>query len=311
MVVNVAVYLAMVVLDPAGAFQLIRGPSSDAYLVFGAASAGLVEHCRHYWRLLPPMFMHVDLLHLVMNSAALATLTPVVAHAFGLHRTATIYLLSGIGGSLLSHLSGSHGVGASGAICGLLGAVLLYGWRRRDGPEYGLFRWALQWTGIIAIIGLAFPRMIDNYGHLGGFLAGVLLGYPASSRVRTRERAWQAAASACLALVVAVYAIFVVPSLVRLPERARAAGLERFLGTTLDQIERVQHGSAPPADLPRTLVATGESSRPVVAAVEAAIEETRRAPQGQEARRALHGAYSLYVAWQERLLCEYALYPDD
>ena len=104
---------------------------------------------------------------------------------FGINRMLLIYILSGMGGFLLSYLAGvSFTIGASAAICGLIGAMIYFGKVR--GGVYGnlVYRQIGGWAIGLLIIG--FLPGINNWGHAGGFLTGVglalLMGYQEKRR---------------------------------------------------------------------------------------------------------------------------------
>lgn len=140
------------------------------------------------WRLFTGMFLHGSLLHLFFNSYALFIFGLQIERIYGPARFLTIYLLSGLFGSLASFALHDIvlAVGASGAIFGVIGAHLAYLLLYRDkfGP-YG--RQSLINTVVIVAIniffGLSVPR-IDNLAHMGGLVAGFALGFGLVPRYR-------------------------------------------------------------------------------------------------------------------------------
>jgi membrane associated rhomboid family serine protease len=138
-----------------------------------------------YERLITAAFLHANVLHLGTNMLTLYIVGAPLERVLRTGRYLMIYLLSALGGSLLSlWLSPqfSIGVGASGAIFGLFGALLIL--RRQVGAEAG---------GLVALIGLnlvisfAVPN-ISWQAHIGGLITGVLvaLALRAADRVRRR-----------------------------------------------------------------------------------------------------------------------------
>ncbi len=130
------------------------------------------------WRLLTPMFLHStgSFLHIGFNMYALYVLGPGLERHFGHTRFSALYLLGGFGGNVLSFLlSPKYSLGASTAIFALLGAqgVFLYQNRALFGrnAQRALIN-ILTVAGINLVIGLS-PG-IDNWGHLGGLIAGTL-----------------------------------------------------------------------------------------------------------------------------------------
>ena len=129
------------------------------------------------WRLVTPLLLHASLLHLFANMYSLNAIGPAVERLFGTPRLLAFYLLAGVAGVTLSlAFSPYRSVGASGAIFGLLGAlgVFLYRHRKAFGPASQV---QLRQIVLVALLNLGLGLMpgIDNWGHLGGLLAGALL----------------------------------------------------------------------------------------------------------------------------------------
>ncbi|MBI4771974.1 MAG: rhomboid family intramembrane serine protease, partial [Chloroflexi bacterium] len=132
-----------------------------------------------YWRLITPIFLHAGLLHIGFNMYALYVLGPQVEGPFGHTRFGLLYFLSGSAGVVLSlALSPYPSLGASGAIFGLIGALVVYLYRHRE--AFGSFgRRRLTSIVYIAVLNLAigFTPGIDNWGHLGGLLGGAAVAW--------------------------------------------------------------------------------------------------------------------------------------
>ncbi len=129
------------------------------------------------WRLVTPLLLHANLLHLFANMYSLNAIGPAVERLFGTRRMLTFYILAGVAGVILSlAFSPYASVGASGAIFGLLGALgmFLFRHRRTFGPASQV---QLRQIVIVALLNLGLGLMpgIDNWGHLGGLLAGAAL----------------------------------------------------------------------------------------------------------------------------------------
>ena len=98
-----------------------------------------------------------------------------------------IYTVSGIIGFWMSYLAGiAFTIGASASVCGLVGAVLYYGKSR--GGIYGrnLYRQVFMWVIFLFIFGFVVPG-INNWGHGGGILAGIAVGYLVGYQEKKRE----------------------------------------------------------------------------------------------------------------------------
>jgi rhomboid protease GluP len=150
----------------------------DVLLDFGASYAPYF-HRGEYWRMVMPMFLHIGWMHLLVNSYALFVLGPVLERVYGYGRYASLYVAAGMGSSLLSmQLSNNIAAGASGAIFGVAGAMLVAGYLHR---EVVPARWGRAFgRGILPFIVLNLAlgwsvKGIDNWGHLGGLLSGMLL----------------------------------------------------------------------------------------------------------------------------------------
>ena len=164
------------------------------------------------WRLITAMFLHGDGLHLLLNGLALAGLGSLCEAIFGPERLLWIFVLTGVAGGICSSLGGVHmSVGASGALFGWMGAALSFGWRYgrvlpHDVSEM-LRRQLLPWEVLNVIVGFLLP-FLDWRAHLGGLVAGLVLGATLGNRVvpgAESARGWRLA-QAGLSLVVLVAA---------------------------------------------------------------------------------------------------------
>jgi rhomboid protease GluP len=165
------VFAAQLALDPSGR-------EVDPIIIFGAKENTLIAQGQ-VWRLVTAIFIHVGLLHVGFNAFSLYNIGRMLETAYGPLRFSLMFLLTGVAGTVMSlWFNPNPAVGASGAIFGLIGAegILLYRNRALLG-ERG--RGALQNVIFVILINLAFGLQsgIDNWGHLGGLLGGVLLGW--------------------------------------------------------------------------------------------------------------------------------------
>ena len=174
--INLLVFLAMLA-SGAGLWH-----SSNAVQLAWGANFGPATQDGEWWRLGSALFLHFGVLHLVMNMWALWDGGQLVERMYGHLRFAAIYFISGITGNLLSLVS-HHGQaisgGASGAIFGVYGALLVCLWRERRHLQPREFRWlfwgASGFAALTIVLGLLIPG-IDNAAHVGGFLTGLLSG---------------------------------------------------------------------------------------------------------------------------------------
>jgi membrane associated rhomboid family serine protease/tetratricopeptide (TPR) repeat protein len=154
--------------------------SLPVLLNLGASYGPYLRH-GEYWRLVMPMFLHGGWLHILGNTYALYILGPILERVYGYARYATIYVAAGVGGAFLSmSASRNVSVGASGAIFGIAGAMLVTGYVHRDviprrwGRAFG--RGMIPFIVLNLAIGFS-VHGIDNWGHLGGLVSGVLLAF--------------------------------------------------------------------------------------------------------------------------------------
>lgn len=150
------------------------GSTNSETLINWGAKVNYLIADGEWWRLITPIFLHIGILHLIMNSIALYYVGPLIERIFGNSRFLFIYLFAGFSGVFASYLlSPSLSAGASGAIFGCFGALLYFAWQF---PK--LFFRVMGWNVIIIIIiNLIFGftiQGIDNAGHIGGLVGGFL-----------------------------------------------------------------------------------------------------------------------------------------
>jgi len=161
-------------------------------LHFGALQPVLVER-GEWWLLLSAMFVHVNFIHILFNSVALYSIGTLVERIYGPYRYAAIYFVSGILASLASFVfmlaSGQpHEVaaGASGAIFGIAGVVIVLGVQRNSvvprpvAVQLSVFMLALI---VLNIAFDAFSPQIDIRAHIGGLVVGMVMGYVLAPKV--------------------------------------------------------------------------------------------------------------------------------
>jgi len=307
----IGIYFLMVAVDPARGDPGTKSlkPSGVALDMFGYAHPFLVQECGQTWRLLASLFLHLDLMHLAFNAIALFLLIPIAAGAFGIHRTVCIYFLSGLCGAVLSQVAGHGGAGASGALCGLIGASAVYGKRRGGAMGDALMRRMIGWAVLIGLYGVFLADHIDNMGHLGGFLGGAALGFFASgarARGGSADRAWTFTARAIVAGAIVVAAVFWVPFVLRISERRELQLYQSRAERTLRAAtETLDTGSV--ENLPETFPDGPRGTDEVRDAIREALTLTRARDRG--AREALAHASHALAAWSASLACTHCLVP--
>lgn len=189
---NVLMYLLCLLLSQHGLnlsanpMQLLS-PDTPSLLLMGATGTLPIDRFHRWWTLFSASYLHGGILHILFNMIALHQISPLITREYGSYRMFAIYSLSGAGGFLLSYLAGvALTIGASAAVCGLIGAALYYGKSR--GGQYGqaIYRQVGGWALGIFLFGLIVPG-INNWAHGGGMAAGMLLGLLMGYDERARE----------------------------------------------------------------------------------------------------------------------------
>jgi membrane associated rhomboid family serine protease len=151
------------------------GPNDELLARFAGSPPAIA--LGEWYRLLTPMFLHLSVAHIALNSMALYFIGPPVEQAFGTARFVVMYVIGGFTGSVASYVFGScgGGAGASGAIFGIMGVLLVYTAQRRSNAMMNAFFGnILFWLGLNLVFGLVAPN-IDIWAHLGGLVGGMLL----------------------------------------------------------------------------------------------------------------------------------------
>lgn len=174
----VALYVASLALQPEAILQTrglfsILSPGTRALYQLGM-TGGLAWNQGWWWTLLTAIYLHGGLLHIFFNVMWIRNLGPAVTEYYGPGRAFVIFNLAGAAGFLLSNVvaPGHPSIGASGAIFGMLGALIVYA--RKHGSS--MMRSQLwQWAAIMFVMGFILPS-VNNWAHAGGFAGGWLTG---------------------------------------------------------------------------------------------------------------------------------------
>jgi membrane associated rhomboid family serine protease len=154
------------------------------------------------WQLVTSYFTHVQLWHIGFNMLALYVLGPQLEGLLGRARFLALYLLAGLFGSLAVYVLSPVNqptVGASGAIFGLMGALLVVAVKLRSNVQALLGLLAVN--AVITVVGAGY---ISWQGHLGGFVGGVLLGIVLVYAPKRGRTLWQVAGLAVALAVIVV-----------------------------------------------------------------------------------------------------------
>jgi len=165
-------------------------PSMNALIFLGAAGTIPMDQYNEWWSILSASWLHGSLIHIIFNMIALLQIAPLIIREYGINRMISIYILGGVGGFYLSYLAGvSVTIGASAAICSLIGAALYFGKSR--GGIFGkvVYKQTTGWIISLVVIGLVIPN-INNWGHGGGVVSGIALGWLLGYREKSAEKEW-------------------------------------------------------------------------------------------------------------------------
>ncbi len=207
---NIGVFAAQVFLT--GDVRYIAGmPDPILRWLGGNASLWTIADNR-FETLVTSCFLHGSIIHLGVNLFLLWQIGPLLERAIGSARFFPLYLVAGISGAASSAIWGRFfgqtlSVGASGAICGLVGAALVVG-VRTEGWKSELTVHMARWLGIILLIGLVRTlrpdiSQIDNAAHIGGALGGAILAVTWERGFTYTKRMELAILGGCIALVLA------------------------------------------------------------------------------------------------------------
>jgi membrane associated rhomboid family serine protease len=185
----------------------LRDPSGSALFVKWQLFPPKV-HDGAFYQLLTSGFLHLSPLHIAANMISLALVGPFLETQLGRWRFLSVYLLATLGGSVAEYAFGlklQATAGASGAIFGLLGIALVL--VRKLGLN---LQWLVGTLVLNFVITFSVPG-ISKWGHLGGFvtglLAGLAIGGMPSSRARVPDRVQAAGLGGLLALLLIIVAV--------------------------------------------------------------------------------------------------------
>ena len=204
LLINFGLYVATAIYTMKAVGGDLLGSIDGRVLLLFGAKVSLGDPYFAWWRLVTAGFLHGGLLHILMNSWVLFDLGPQVEEIYGASRMWVIYFCTNFVGFLFSAwFSRALSVGASAALCGLIGAMIALGVTHR-GPAAEMVRGVyIRWAVYIVIFSLL-PG-VDMAAHVGGGLAGFGLGYiaglPGPDRAPA-EGMWRIAAWLCVVLTV-------------------------------------------------------------------------------------------------------------
>jgi rhomboid protease GluP len=229
--INCAVFLAMTLrgVNPVS-------PTTGNLLLWGADNPGAVLYFGQWWRIVTAMFVHVGLLHLATNMWCLWNLGLLAEPLMGSLGVLAVYVLTGAAGNLLStlvnwfyfhgwespfSLFGPVGAGASGAVFGIAGAliILLKSQRLPVPPQElkKLRKSVIYFAAINLVIGFSISAgtsflhaglSIDNMAHLGGFTCGLLFAAPMVPRLGVPRTLFERRLRIAVGMIVTLLVLF-------------------------------------------------------------------------------------------------------
>jgi rhomboid protease GluP len=189
---------------------------SDLILRFGA-SYGPYTRRGEYWRLVMPMFIHIGLIHFTLNNYGLYIVGRFLEPIYGYGRFTFLYIATGVGSAFVSmSMSENVSAGASGALFGILGVMLVAGYLHRGsiprqwGRVFG--KGMLPVIALNMALGLVLHKWVDNWAHLGGLVCGIILALfiPPPKREYVPGQPMEEPSQAMAAIPVVVVAVAII-----------------------------------------------------------------------------------------------------
>lgn len=184
----IALFVLSLLLDLGSALSLGGGlfgmlsPGRKPLILLGMTYGGAP-----WWTVLTATYLHGGLLHILFNVMWIRQLGPDVGHLYGSARYFIIYTVAGATGFLLSNaFSGYPTVGASGAIFGLLAALIVYGRNSKSSMAAVMTRQIWQWAILMFVFGFLMSG-VNNWAHFGGFAGGWIASQFFVSNAERRE----------------------------------------------------------------------------------------------------------------------------
>lgn len=301
-------------------------PLSPELFRWGANAASAVVLDGQWWRLLTAAFLHGGIVHLAFNMLGLWEAGKQLCRLLGNAQFALVYAASALAGSAASlHFAAQNSVsvGASGAVFGVLGALLAASMHYRHlVPPTNLRR---LWTGLGFFVGYSLlhgftQENVDNAAHVGGLACGVLLGTvllaPIDPRASAARRHWRAALAGALAAGAVAWSVLATPvprswhaqlyaAQQLLPDAARR--LEQAFRQLGLESRRLQQGEI---RQPAFLAAARRAVEPVCDAIEEEFGPLR-VPRWEPSGRMIHVYLQLCGATRQSLRLEQAMLARD
>lgn len=173
-----------------GGVGSLFSPGQASLMLLGATGTYPIDHFGRFWTVVSANYLHGGIIHLIFNLMALKQIAPFVSSEYGASRMFTIYTLGGVFGFAVSYFAGvPFTIGASAAVCSLIGALLYYGKSRGGAYGASVYREVSGWVISLFVFGLIFPG-INNWGHGGGIIGGIIIGALVGYNERRKENSF-------------------------------------------------------------------------------------------------------------------------
>jgi rhomboid protease GluP len=184
--------------------MVFLSPATGVLFKLGASGTLPVFVEDRWWTLITANYLHGSLLHLLFNISALHSVGKINIEIYAPSRLFLIYFLGGLLSMAVSSLAGIPlTLGASGAVCALIGSMSYDQWRASEGDLKRRIASVGIWVALLAMTGLVLPN-VNNWAHAVGFVSGFLLGslfWPETPKSETRT--FRVAATSCMLLTIA------------------------------------------------------------------------------------------------------------
>lgn len=191
LIVNVAMFVVEIMAamhaGRAGGLSILWDLDPEALYRQGSSNQTAFFYLHEWYRLITAMFLHIGIIHIAFNMMVLLDVGPILEELYGSPRFLFVYIFTGAAGFLLSVFF-HNAAGASGALMGLIGAMIAVTTKRGGAAIKAMRSRLISW--VVSVFALGFFIGADNFGHFGGLAAGFILGKIMADRapLNARER---------------------------------------------------------------------------------------------------------------------------
>lgn len=207
---NILLFITALLIQPDAvnytlAPSVFLSPGTNVLFKLGASGTIPVLADDRWWTLITANYLHGSLLHLVFNVMSLRAIGEITIPIYGPTRLFLIYFVGGVAAmGVSSFVNIPLTLGASGAICALIGALSYDDWRASKGNLKKRVLSVGVWVVFIALSGLLLPN-INNWAHAVGFAAGFLMGWGVWPRTTQKDDTlFRFTAGGCMLLTISM-----------------------------------------------------------------------------------------------------------